>query len=318
MQTNDVDFCDRLLAFLDDTISNVIPDDPDPNISVSSVFASSVLRVWRGSEHEFGSSERFASFSEGLSVHKHNLTCFKYWKGPPSPRECRFDLDESHFYSAKICLRCLDGMVNIVTHQCWKASTVQYGYQVHRFMGASAKVDLYYITDYIRSPQLKAHVAYAALDFGKHDDLTIRAKELIRKMAAYLMEFGNHYTSHEFINVFWTLFENHVDAILPLPKSYVAEEHCETHIPDDNETHSLNETDYDQADSLKPPSDEEVMQNLADNDLANDEVGLSMDDSGNLVPRANQVQDYTLRSSGLRDICSGRGKQGHIRSSEVD
>ncbi|KAG1837380.1 hypothetical protein DFJ58DRAFT_734425 [Suillus subalutaceus] len=107
-----------------------------------------------------------------------------------------------------------------------------------------------------------------------------------QQVAAYLMEFGNHYTSHEFINVFWTLFENHVDAILPLPKSYVAEEHY-----------------YDQADSLKPPSDEEVMQNLADNDLANDEVGLSMDDSGNLVPRANQVQDYTLRSSGLRDMC---------------
>lgn len=27
-------------------------------------------------------------------THSHSATCYKYWKGPPDPKECRFDLDE--------------------------------------------------------------------------------------------------------------------------------------------------------------------------------------------------------------------------------
>ncbi|KAG2151975.1 hypothetical protein BD769DRAFT_1343142, partial [Suillus cothurnatus] len=120
--------------------------------------------------------------------------------------------------------------------------------------GASAKAILYYITDYITKSQLKAHVAYAALDLARQklsefnpadDELTIRAKELIRKsahamishqelssqqVAAYLMDFGDHYTSHRYANLFWT-------------------------------------------------------------------------DNGALISRANQVQDYQLRSTALKDMC---------------
>jgi len=53
-------------------------------------------------------------------THSHSKTCFKYWKGPPDPKECRFDLDENNTCptssvdpeTGEICLRCLDGMVN--------------------------------------------------------------------------------------------------------------------------------------------------------------------------------------------------------------
>jgi hypothetical protein len=31
-------------------------------------------------------------------VHRHSKTCYKYWKGPPAPKEYRFDLDERNVY----------------------------------------------------------------------------------------------------------------------------------------------------------------------------------------------------------------------------
>ncbi|KAG1894292.1 uncharacterized protein F5891DRAFT_985174 [Suillus fuscotomentosus] len=193
--------------------------------------------------------------------------------------------------------------------------------------GASAKAILYYITDYITKSQLKAHVAYAALDLARRklsefdstdDDLTVRAKELIRKCAhamishqelsaqqvtGYLMEFGDHYTSHEFRNLFWTSFENYVNAIIPLWQESVYEKECEQWGPDYEENDLSNEVGDDEDHCSQPPEEEECLQDIADAALGSDEVGLSVDDSGNLVPRANQVQDYQLRSSELRTMC---------------
>ncbi|KAJ7893562.1 hypothetical protein B0H13DRAFT_1625131 [Mycena leptocephala] len=53
-------------------------------------------------------------------THTHSKTCFKYWRGPPEPKTCRFDLHEDNFRAkscfdpetGEICLRCLDGLVN--------------------------------------------------------------------------------------------------------------------------------------------------------------------------------------------------------------
>ncbi|KAJ7891997.1 hypothetical protein B0H13DRAFT_1625735 [Mycena leptocephala] len=53
-------------------------------------------------------------------THTHSKTCFKYWRGPPEPKTCRFDLHENNFRAksccdpetGEICLRCLDGLVN--------------------------------------------------------------------------------------------------------------------------------------------------------------------------------------------------------------
>jgi len=55
--------------------------------------------------------------------------------------------------------------------------------------GASVKVILYYITDYISKTQLKAHVAYAVLEvvvqkLGEYnpvdDELTLQAKRMLQ------------------------------------------------------------------------------------------------------------------------------------------
>ncbi len=99
---------------------------------------------------------------------------------------------------------------------------------------ASAKAILYYITDYITKTQLKAHGAYVALKAAVTkleneinpdidvDDYTLKAKRMLVKcanallakqelsgpqVASYLMDYGDHYTSHLFRILFWSNFE---------------------------------------------------------------------------------------------------------------
>ncbi|KAG2135283.1 hypothetical protein DEU56DRAFT_871714 [Suillus clintonianus] len=250
---NDIKFRDRLLALLDDSICNEIPPDPGPEYVVPSsihhpcaVRGIAVNSDHKTSDNSLSRQKDLHNVVKACQIHKHNATCFKYWKGPPAPRECRFDLSEDHFCpasyfnteSGEICLKCLDGMVNNFNKTMMEA--VRCNMDI-KFIGsgASAKAILYYITDYITKSQLKAHVAYAALDLAQRklseydpadDELVQRAKELIRKSAhamishqelsaqqvsAYLMDQGDHYTSHEFQNLFWTSFERHFEDTLP-------------------------------------------------------------------------------------------------------
>lgn len=338
---NDTDFRDRLMSFLDDVIHNDIPCDPDSSISVPSAthHPCSVRGVTLNSglddtQVNIARQKDLHHLVKACQVHKHNLTCFKYWKGPPHPRECRFDLDESHFCSesyidndtGEICLRCLDGMVNNFNASILEA--VRCNMDI-KFIGsgASAKAILYYITDYITKSQLKAHVAYAALDLARRklsefdsadDDLTVRAKELIRKsahamishqelssqqVAAYLLNFGDCYTSHEYRNVFWTSFENYVDALMPIEKHFNSSASCEKECLEMEEANIRNDEDDICEVNCLNPSDDEILQDIAGSALASDEVSLSINDEGHLTPKGNQVQDYYLRSPGLRDVC---------------
>ncbi|KAF8957419.1 hypothetical protein BDZ97DRAFT_1641166, partial [Flammula alnicola] len=246
----DVDFQTRLIRFLDDTISNEIPVDPGdvPDLP-SSIHHPCSVRGLNGShaeDVEKAVDRDFHNLVKKCQSHKHTSTCFKYWKGPPNPKECRFDLDESNvrkcsFFdpeTGELHLRCLDGMVNNFNKtilQCIRCN------MDIKFIGsgASAKAVLYYITDYITKSQLKSHVAYAALELAvrkldileaEDDPITIRAKKLLQKCAfsmisrqelsapqvcSYLMDFEDHFTSHEFHSIFWPMFENYVDGVLP-------------------------------------------------------------------------------------------------------
>jgi hypothetical protein len=139
----------------------------------------------------------------------------------------------------------MDGMVNNFNKTMIEA--VQCNMDI-KFIssGASTKAILYYITDYITKSQLKAHVTYAALDLARRklseydpvdDELTMWAKELIKKsahslishqellaqqVAMYLLDLGDHYTSHQYQNLFWPSFELYFELNLPnftcLPK----------------------------------------------------------------------------------------------------
>ena len=107
-----------------------------------------------------------------------------------------------------------------------------------RFVGSgeSAKAILYYITDYISKAQLKVHVAYAALELAirklgeynpMENELTTQAKRMLQKCAhamishqelssqqvmSYLLDLEDHFTSHQFNNLFWTTFEASINS----------------------------------------------------------------------------------------------------------
>ncbi|SJL16803.1 uncharacterized protein ARMOST_20332 [Armillaria ostoyae] len=88
--------------------------------------------------------------------------------------------------------------------------------------GASTKAVLYYITDYITKSQLKTHIAYAALklsvkklgEYDPNEDEELSGQQV----SSYLMDFEDHFKSHEFQGLYWTSFESYVNAQNPSPE----------------------------------------------------------------------------------------------------
>ncbi|KAJ7732241.1 hypothetical protein DFH07DRAFT_688826, partial [Mycena maculata] len=323
----DVEFGKRLLAFLDDTISNFVPKDPDPNLSVpSSDHHPCSVRGMPVDEETF-SPERQKDLRNLVSqcqTHTHSKTCFKYWRGPPEPKTCRFDLHEDNFHrdssfdpeTGEICLRCLDGLVN--NFNATMIEAIRCNMDI-KFIGsgASAKGILYYITDYITKSQLKTHVAFAMLELAVKklgefnpllDDRTTRAKKLLQKcayamisqqelsgqqVASYLLDFEDHFTSHSCRNFFWTPFETFINRQAPSPECYPSKvsnslpEASENTVPSD-------------------PSSDEDSDSEHDPDpifLNDEEIGVSFDGTGTLVRTGNQLADYEKRGNELDEVC---------------
>ncbi|KAJ7154992.1 hypothetical protein C8R43DRAFT_866371, partial [Mycena crocata] len=250
-----VEFQQRLIAFLDDTISTCVP--PAPENPVKAPLDSFHPCATRGpgpdiepSDLETAQAQDLHNLVERCQRHRHSDTCFKYWKYP-EPRDCRFDLDESNVQPISVFdpetgefhLRCLDGLVNNFNETMIKA--IRCNMDI-KFIGSgpTAKAILYYITDYITKSQLQAHVAYAALEVAvnklgefnaEEDDLTSRARKLLQKCAhsmiskqelsaqqvvSYLMDFEDHFTSHSFTNLYWGSFEGFINKEDPSPECY--------------------------------------------------------------------------------------------------
>ncbi|KAH7924614.1 hypothetical protein BV22DRAFT_1012894, partial [Leucogyrophana mollusca] len=327
LEEGDVQFRDRLLTFLDDSMSNSIPSDPGPEVVVPSTnhHPCSVRGFANGNPANLSEEQLSRARQKDMhhlvtkcQSHIHSATCFKYWKGPPEPRECRFDLDESNFCAqslvdentGELCLRCLDGMVNNFNATMLEVIRCNMDIQFIG-SGASAKAILYYITDYITKSQLKTHVAFAALELAvsklgeydpAEDDLTVRSKRLLQKCAyamishqelsaqqvcSYLMDFEDHFTSHEYRRFYWTSFENYINSIDPSPESEstCVDDQCESAI-NDNES-----------------SEECVLEGLANEAPSFEEVSITIDENGNVLPKASLVADYVLREPSWGDIC---------------
>ncbi|KAJ3772892.1 hypothetical protein FB446DRAFT_625208, partial [Lentinula raphanica] len=314
-------FKERLIQFLEDTISSSTPSDPDPDFRVQS--CSFHPCSVRGISHSYPNvlkekalaKDRY-NLIKSCQTHKHSPTCYKYWKGPPEPRECRFDLDqtnvnaESYFdtETGDLHLRKLDGLINnfnLTISEALRCNTDV------KFVasGPCAKAVMYYVTDYITKSQLKAHVAYAALESALQrlgpfdegeDDVSIRGKRLLQRcsyalmnqqelsaqqVASYVLDFGDHYTSHSYAKLFWLSFENHINTQSPSPECYV--------------THKPLSANGDPTDTIPTTtsctSDEEVAM-APDFLVANDtDVALSISSSQEMRKLGSQVEDYIFR-----------------------
>ena len=169
---NDPDnsFRKHLIAFLDDTIKTEIP--PAPNIQVDCLSDS-----FHACSVRCPPSYTAAQVQKDLhnlvlkcQVHTHTDTCYKYWKGPGHPKECRFDLSADktqpettfHDTTGELHMHVTDGLVNNFCETIMQA--VRCNMDIN-FIGSgqSVKAILYYITDYITKTQLKTHIAYGAL-----------------------------------------------------------------------------------------------------------------------------------------------------------
>ena len=339
-------FKDRLLRYLEDTISTCIPaTDSDQQNSVpnSNSHPCSIRGInFRNTPEEHIQQMRKTDLhvlATKCQVHRHSNTCWKYWRGPPDPKECRFNLDEKNIQpisfidpdTGEITLKCLDGLVNHFNATILEA--VRCNMDI-KFIGSgpTAKAVMYYITDYITKSQLKTHVALAAIEIAvkkleeynaNDDDCTIRAKKLLQKCAhsmishqelsaqqvcSYLMDFKDHFTSHQYRNIYWTNFESFVEQCNPSPECYMSS--LSETATENEETHNFeSDSDSDDSETTEDVDVEDTCHNnineqsLHIEQVQNDEIKIGTDQFGNLVPKAAQVMDYLHRDRHFADIC---------------
>ena len=91
-----------LLNYLDDTITNVVPEDPIPNVPALSdekdpcALRGIDLNMENTSDRLALRMKDVSRLAERVQRHQHSHTCYKYYK-PGEERTCRFDLKEENF-----------------------------------------------------------------------------------------------------------------------------------------------------------------------------------------------------------------------------
>ncbi|KAJ3924317.1 MAG: hypothetical protein NXY57DRAFT_865450, partial [Lentinula lateritia] len=322
------DFEQRIITFLDDTISNNVPSKPSTPIDVpSDTYHPCALRGTTMSSYDVNlmctdeaRQKDMHNLVQYCQVHRHTSTCYKYCKAG-EPKICRFGLDPSNVtplttfdrLTGELIMRCLDGLVNNFNDTILRA--IRCNMDI-KFIGsgASAKAVLYYITNYITKSQLKTHVAYAALEravvkLSQHniDDtpITIMAKKLLQKCAysmiseqelsaqqvsTYLLGYEDHFTSHKYVNLFWTSFETYIERSRPSPACNVqTSEMNGKSTPETSNCVNRDNIEYDDDDSNE------------DND-GTDDVQVDIGSNGALIAKASQVDDYRFRCTALANV----------------
>ena len=336
VEDKDEDFAHRLVAFLDDSITNERPTDPDP--SLASYHPCTVCAPATNTDTARKKDKYL--LVERCQYHTHSKTCYKY-----DPHRCRFELDEQTELhpittiddeTGEVVMRCLHGLVNNFNETMLRLLRCNMDIK-YIGSGASAKAVTYYVTDYITKSQLKAHVAYAALELAvkrlgefdaSDDDITVHAKKLLQRcayvmishqemsaqqVASSLMDFEDHFTSHNFANVFWTSFEAFVNTNDESPECYSSKQYRKTNVdvtdilekkidhankselfPQVNDT----ATEIEDENELETINEEHTELNAA----YDDEVILCTNSDGDIIPKTSVVEDYIYRGEKLSDL----------------
>ena len=180
------------------------------------------------------------------NVHKHTATCYKYSKKQANPT-CRMrmprqieNVSSINLETGEIKLKRLHETINnfneYIISACRSNMDIKY-----IFSGSDAKALVYYITDYVTKSSLSFHDTFSlilkAFQYvekqsgqnvtamsaeDKSRRLVLRCYNTLAsqqelsgvQVASYLMGWPDHYTTHDFANLFLIGIENYLQATL--------------------------------------------------------------------------------------------------------
>ena len=189
-----------------------------------------------------------------LNVHKHSPTCYKYSKAKSdAAKKCRLRMPR-----ALIPISNIDPITGEIvmkrSHQWinnfneWLITACRSNMDI-KFIwsGSDAKALVYYITDYVTKSSLSFYDMFSLAQQGiksveqretksiseniieKSRKLVLRCYNMIAshqevsgvQVASYLMNYGDHYTTHTFQNLFLIAIENHLEMELNKEKNSI-------------------------------------------------------------------------------------------------
>jgi hypothetical protein len=178
-----------------------------------------------------------------INVHKHSATCFKYSKAKTdAAKKCRMRMPRALVttssidpFTGQIMMRRSHPWINNFNE--WFITACRSNMDI-KFIwsGSDAKALVYYITDYVTKASLSFHDMFSLAQQGiksieqqrdvnvsenaieKSRKLVLRCYNMIAshqeisgvQVASYLMNYGDHYTTHTFVNLFLISIENYL------------------------------------------------------------------------------------------------------------
>lgn len=317
------DFERRLVRFIDEAIWNSIPEGEDePEGKENPCAREGVDLTLRGDELKKARERDLRELARVCQRHVHGPSCYRRGKGLPTLDHCRHDLDGRYYRATTyfdkeekiLRLRCLDGMVNNYHPVMLEALRCNMDISLIGSI-AEAKAVTYYVTNYIAKAEMKAHLAYAAVELGLQrsvddrgivEDLRVLSKRVLNKcamalisqqemsaqfVALYLLGQQDHYTSHEFRRFFWPNFEWYVELQLPSPE-------CRKTRKADSE-----EMEEEEEEQVLDDEREEVDERMLEMDGEAEVLLEKYPEAGDFVERPGQVYDFVHRGNPLSDVC---------------
>ncbi|KZS89905.1 hypothetical protein SISNIDRAFT_398553, partial [Sistotremastrum niveocremeum HHB9708] len=336
-ELHDEEFCRKLIAYLDNNISNFVPPCPigehQPSVHTSSrphpCQTLGPAPIARNAERTIDLNKLVVA----CQTHRHNRTCYKYWKGPPDPKQCRFDLDPDNVQQestideeGNVNLRCIEGMINNYNETILEC--VRCNMDI-KFIasGRDAKAIMYYITDYVTKSPLSTHASYVALETavkhlregsrsvdatnGADRESRTKASSIVQRcafsilgqqelsaqqVASELLNLDDHFTSHQFRHLFWLQ-----------GKSIVAS-HLRSRDPTNQSGVPPNVALANDDDDLYVSDDGPAgLGDIPSSETAEDEtsvdVVLDISRDGQVFYTTGQLSDYLMRGTMLQGLC---------------
>jgi len=180
------------------------------------------------------------------NIHQHTATCYKYSKGRGTPtcrmRMPRAIIEESSIdvqsgeVKLKRCHATINNFNEYIITACRSNMDIKY-----IFSSSDSKALVYYITDYVTKSNLSFYDTFSLMlkatqylekltaDSNKFLSAEKKSRRLVLRcyntlasqqelsgvqVASYLMDWPDHYTSHEFANIFLIGIERYLQAAL--------------------------------------------------------------------------------------------------------